>query len=797
MEVLMRGRFLTLLSVLCFSGPALGQSTSSQTPPQWELLAAFACVVVGTIVANAYVVGLFHAARAGTSTSWTSKWEFSPGDLGGFSWLQLALWSLLSLFLELLMIRWISSEIRIFAYFKNFVLIACFLGFGLGCYLSRRRANLLATIVPVLTLTMITNLPWRSLHTVTRLLPDLVAARPDDYVWGVPVVSSISLLAAAIMVIVPIFALVAFSFIPLGQMVGWHLENACNGVAAYSVNIAASLAGILFYTLLCFFYQPPPVWFAVAGLLLVCLLWRLKWLRIATAMAFVASLAMLTLHLDANSSTYWSPYQKLTLIPRLQSGETIGYTLNTNDSWYQQIYNLSPEFVSAHPQMFRNDPVDLNPYNFPYRFYAQPPTVLILGSGMGNDVAAALRNGAGRVTAVEIDPLILKLGKQLHFEKPYSSPRVRAVQDDARSYVQNSKDRFDLIVFSLLDSHTTSSHFTNIRIDNYVYTLEALEASKQLLQPDGIFVVKIGADAPWIAGRLDSLLTRVFGHAPLRVGLDSSESSTGGRFFIIGSEGRIARALSDAQLAAFVGQHSDVKMSSARPTTDDWPYFYQRAPGLPLSVIVISVALMLLFWTLLRDTGVAMRSLRWHFFFLGAGFLLLEAQIISKIALLFGTIWVVNSIVIAALLSLIVGANFLVNFNPHFPVSLAYGGIFLSLLVSYSIPLQKFFFTSLLVKILAATLVLCLPVFFAGTIFIRSFASAGFRGEALGSNLFGAMVGGILESASLWTGIRFLLVIAALLYLASWIALRLETRAIEAASAAHSESEALPSPVSA
>src|SRR6266550_245321 len=171
-------------------------------------------------------------------------------------------------------------------------------------------------------------------------------------------------------------------------------------------------------------------------------------------------------------------------------------------------------------------------------------------------------------------------------------------------------------------------------------------------------------------------------------------------------------------------------------------------------------------------------------------FLLLEAQIISKMALLFGTTWVVNSIVIAALLSLIVGANFLVNFKPLFPVRLAYGGIFLSLLASYSIPLQKFFFTSLLVKVLTATLVLCLPVFFAGIIFIRSFAAAGFRGEALGSNLFGAMVGGILESASLWTGIRFLLVIAALLYLASWIALLFETGSIEAATPALGEPEA-------
>ena len=125
---------------------------------------------------------------------------------------------------------------------------------------------------------------------------------------------------------------------------------------------------------------------------------------------------------------------------------------------------------------------------------------------MGNDVAAALRNGAGRVVAVEIDPLILKLGRGLHFEKPYSSPNVSVASDDACSYVQGSKDSFDLIVFSLLDSHTTSSYYTNIRIDNYVYTLEALKATKALLKPDGVFIVKFQVDTPWIAGRLRGLL---------------------------------------------------------------------------------------------------------------------------------------------------------------------------------------------------------------------------------------------------------------------------------------------------
>src|SRR5207247_7812433 len=138
----------------------------------------------------------------------------------------------------------------------------------------------------------------------------------------------------------------------------------------------------------------------------------------------------------------------------------------------------SKDLVSSHQDVFQGVPAECNSYNMPYHFYPAPTSVLVLGSGMGNDVAAALRNGASRVTAVEIDPMILKLGAQLHFEHPYSDRRVSVVNNDARNYMQKTKERFSLITFSLLDSHTTSSHFSNIRIDNYVYTREAITAAK-------------------------------------------------------------------------------------------------------------------------------------------------------------------------------------------------------------------------------------------------------------------------------------------------------------------------------
>ena len=79
------------------------------------------------------------------------------------------------------------------------------------------------------------------------------------------------------------------------------------------------------------------------------------------------------------------------------------------------------------------------------------------------------------------------------------------------------------------------------------------------------------------------------------------------------------------------------------------------------------------------------------------------------------------------------------------------------------------FFSSVALKMAASVLILCLPVFFAGIVFIQSFAAEGFAGAALGSNLMGALVGGLLESLSLWTGMRSMMILAALLYAGSYL----------------------------
>ncbi len=745
---------------------------------------AFFLILSAGGLMSLYVLSFYREAAPDVPGSplrrWTSRWDFSLQSLGNYSSVRLILASALGLFLELLMIRWISSEIRVFAYLKNYVLVSCFLGFGLGCYLCRKKINLIAFLAPVFTLVFLLKFPWEPLRNLMSALPSYLGTASEVNYFGIPTIplSWLSLLGlfAAIAVTIPLFILNAMVFVPIGQMVGGYLEAAPRGIAAYSQNILGSLAGILLFTLLSFQSEPPVVWFGVAGVLLFLLLYRASSLRWTAAIVFAVCMVIVGGGVRGNQRQFWSPYQMLTLIPQTDAGETVAYQLDTNHTWFQRVVNLSPEFTAAHPKFFSQVPSEWDAYNIPYHFYEKPPSVLVLGAGMGNDVAAAVRNGADRVVAVEIDPLILQLGRELHFEHPYSSPRVTVVTDDARSYVQNSREHFDLIVYSLLDSHTNLSHYSAVRIDNYVYTLEALQAARRLLKDDGLLVLKFQTNTTWIAGRLSNSLEKVFGRSPLDFWAPGSSYSTGGRFFVAGSSGRLDSALRTPALAAYIKLHGNIPKEHARPTTDDWPYFYQHEPGLPLVIIIVSLLIVALSRTLIRRTGMAGRPIHWHFFFLGAGFLLLESQIISRMALLFGTTWLVNALVIAVLFLLILAANSVVSFLPDISTGFAYVGIGASVLVSYFLPTSALMFDSFWTRALAATLVLCLPAAFASIVFIRSFVRAGFSAEALGSNLFGAVVGGMLEAASMWTGIRSLVILAGLLYLVSYVCLPSEQR---------------------
>ena len=85
------------------------------------------------------------------------------------------------------------------------------------------------------------------------------------------------------------------------------------------------------------------------------------------------------------------------------------------------IANTTAEYLARHPEVasgYRS----YSSYDAPFRFVAKRDDVLIVGAGAGNDAAAALRNGAGEVNAVDIDPVIFSLGERLHPDQPYDVP---------------------------------------------------------------------------------------------------------------------------------------------------------------------------------------------------------------------------------------------------------------------------------------------------------------------------------------------------------------------------------------
>jgi spermidine synthase len=752
-----------------------------------QFVPAFALIAV-VLFAAYWVLGLVPWPRLAIrdrARDWFG--EVVLDQRSGFTMVGLAVISLVSLYLELLLIRWISSEIRIFAFFKSLVLIACFLGFGLGCYVTRSRIRLAYVLVPLLAIVFLIELPWDALRQLVASLSDFVGWLSDIHVWyqvhfGGEGLLHIASTVLAFAIILPLFGLIALTFIPLGQMVGWYLEHAPNGVRAYSINVAASVVGIWLYTLLCFVWSPPVVWMAIFGVGLVAYLAYIRALRTPVLVSLAAILVLMVVGIrkpqwwaaDWSGTTtlrreqvmgapqkHWSPYQKLTLIPFIEGTDTVSYLLNTNDSWYQRMVNLSPEAVTRRPELFAEEPVATHQYNLPYRFYPKPPRVLIAGAGFGNDAASAVRNGAGQVDAVEIDPMIVRLGREKHFEHPYTAPNVNVIVDDARAFIQRTKEKYDLVVFSILDSHTTSSYYTNIRIDNYVYTVEALRQVRQVLKPDGLFVMSFSGARPWFAGRLKAVLSEAFGQEPLTF-------QSGVYFFVAGSPDRIQAALTaDTALASFVDARQQVAMEPASLTTDDWPYLYQQHRGIPVIVWLLSLGLIAIcalgVWRFKRSSAPFM----WHFFFLGAAFMLMEVQIISKAALLFGTTWLVNSIIITALLTFILLANVVAQRVPNLPRAFAYLGLLVTLGIGYFVPANALFLDSLVLRALAVAVVFCSPVFFAGLVFITSFREIGFRAEAFGANLLGSLVGGLLESLSYAVGIKALVLLAAMLYLAS------------------------------
>jgi len=677
------------------------------------------------------------------------------------------------LFLELFLVRWISTEIRIFAYASNLVLLACFIGIGAGCYFSNRRINILFVFLML----AIATLSVKSAPFV--MITDLLGGFQDSVIWS-PALISTNLIPAlkGIALTLFMFGIIASIFFPLGQALASMFSSHDKIVIAYSFNVLGSIIGIWLFSLLSFIYTPPLIWLILAmacGLIFIEKKARTIQLFL---LLFLFSSVIITISFNRTALTLWSPYQKLDVYKINTGSVDMGYTVNVNNANYMELLNISPDFIKSHPEIFGSNAGDLSrfgQYEIPYMFKEGIEDILIVGSGGGNDVAGALRRDIKNIDAVEIDPGIYKLGLMFHPEHPYGDKRARIYIDDARSFFKKAKKKYDLISFGLLDSHTVSSSYNNIRLDHYMYTLESFKEAKALLKDDGVMTLAFAATKPWIAERLYNLLKEAFGEEPVCFAISPYGNDVFNRgwiMYVIDNNMGSLRKRIDSQplLRDYIKrQKINLTAGNVKSTTDDWPYFYVEKPIIPkmyLCIIISLLALLILAGRALFSQG---KKINLHFLFLGAAFLLLEFQNISKASLVFGATWLVNAYMITAILALILLANLFVRYFKIRDMRPFYYLLWVSILIIYLVPLHNLNVYNYYFKATFIAIFLNIPIFFAGVIFINSFKRHPHKDIALGSNLLGASLGGLLESLSFVVGIKALLILVFALYFLAYL----------------------------
>ncbi|HTZ11707.1 MAG TPA: hypothetical protein VMD04_04985 [Candidatus Margulisiibacteriota bacterium] len=527
------------------------------------------------------------------------------------------------------------------------------------------------------------------------------------------------------------------------------------------MNIAGSIFGVAAFSYLSYLMVPPLYWF-ILGLSLA--LWFTLGLRSKLLLHLGASLLVLYIVSRMDPVSFWSPYQKVDIKPLRYSlqEKPQDFNITINNTHLQYAFNLSDERVMRDAHLKHYKAI----YEFPYTF-CQPKNVLVLGAGSGNDVSAAIRKGAEEIDAVEIDPFIAQLGYDLHSEKPYQSPKVHVFIDDARSFIRRMDRTYGLITFGYLDAHRVLSQFSSVRMDNFIYTKESFSDIKKHLGDGGYVVLTYLGFRRWVEEKLYYGLKAVFGSDVIAV--RTTTYNPDDTVILVAGKGTRDLVLPESPYfkidKSFTGSGGYI--------SDDWPYLYLKERGIPVHYLIILLFVFFISQLAIQNTNkLSWKHFDTHFFFLGAGFLLLETVSITRFALLFGSAWIVNSAAFVSIMAMILLANIVAAKIRNIKINGIYALLFSSILINWLIKPGTYLSFSHPLSLILSSSMMSLPLFFAGIVFASSFKKAKDITGVFGFNLLGAIAGGLCEYISMWSGFNFLYLIAIVMYLASFLGLQ-------------------------
>lgn len=312
------------------------------------------------------------------------------------------------------------------------------------------------------------------------------------------------------------------------------------------------------------------------------------------------------------------------------------------------------------------------------------PSVLVVGSGGGIDVQTALEHGARRVDAVEVNRAVVGLMRGAFAEYSgdvYLDPRVRVFEDEARSFVRRSSERYDLIALTVVDSYTALASGAYAVSESYLYTAEAFLDDLRHLTDSGVLAVgRWYRDPP-----IEMLRTAQLAADALRIqGADAPESH-----LLVLRHRNFGLLLARAQpfdlqateaVRTFAAAHGFIvafdplrptapfadSLTGPIPATDDRPFFFAADPSegeIPVAYVILYLAgvpaVLLSYLVLVRPlrrrfapalgTGLGILSTL-QALAIGLGFIAAEIVLLQRLTLFLGLPAMALAVGLAALL---------------------------------------------------------------------------------------------------------------------------------------------------
>jgi len=312
------------------------------------------------------------------------------------------------------------------------------------------------------------------------------------------------------------------------------------------------------------------------------------------------------------------------------------------------------------------------------------PKVLVIGSGGGRDVVAALVSGSKDVTSVEINPIIYhtvesygdKAGNVYHHQY------VKSYVDEGRSFVTRSTEKYDIIYIPFVDTWASVSSGGLSVSENFLYTMEGFQQYYDHLTDKGkIVAVRWLIDSPRFVSTFTQLLEKngipqtevsqhliivttnsyekdpsvtmvIFSKVPFTADeikfFSDSFAQKGYKLILVPGQTAIepySALLSDK---ISLEQFYDLFPTKVYPVTDNNPFFLSFEKPLPIileellysSLVIVGMFLVVpLAWlrkSKPEKSGLRLVSIVPYFASLGMGFILIELSLMQKLILLLG-----------------------------------------------------------------------------------------------------------------------------------------------------------------